>query len=155
MVLLRSLSLDEKGTPSLLPAEPSGSREEDCGLGEEEQASAAEEDSNQGSFLPDHCIKLIQSQLIANESPGACLLHLLTMASVCKQWRYLASELAPGTAIAFDGFDNLFSSQQCVQKFRRLTSSQKEQVFFGAARLLTGMLFFGGLDFCLLGHKDG
>lgn len=91
-----------------------------------------------GAFLPDHCIKLVQAQLIAGEAPGVALLHLLSMASVCKQWRTLASEISSSTAIAFDGFENMFSNQPSVQKFRRLSSQQKEQVFYGAARLLTG-----------------
>ncbi len=65
-------------------------------------------------------------------------LHAVTMSSVCRQWRLLASELAPGTAIAFDGMDNLFAPSPIVQKFRRLGQKQKEQVFRGAAKLLSG-----------------
>ena len=71
------------------------------------------------------------------ESPGAALLHLLSMSSVCKQWRSLASEVPPGSAIAFDCFENLFSNHSAVQKFRRC--GRKEQVFHGAAKLLTGV----------------
>uniref|UniRef100_A0A7S0RZ38 F-box domain-containing protein n=1 Tax=Chlamydomonas leiostraca TaxID=1034604 RepID=A0A7S0RZ38_9CHLO len=141
MVLLRSLSLDEKGGPSLLPPETfSGERADGEPCPDEGHGLEGEDvdDDNSGAFLPDHCIKLVQAQLITGEAPGVALLHLLSMASVCKQWRMLASELSSGSAIAFDGFDNLFSSQPCVQKFRRLSSQQKEQVFYGGARLLTG-----------------
>lgn len=147
MVLLRSLSLDEQSAgPALLP-DPL--ERDDCpaegDLSPEAQAGAQadEEEEDQGSFLPDHCVKLVQAQLISGELPGVALLNLLSMASVCKQWRSLAAELAPGSAISFDGFDNLFSGQTSVQKFRRLTSQQKEQVFYGAARLLTGELLRG------------
>jgi len=38
--------------------------------------------------------------------------------------------------VAFDCFDNLFSGQPAIQKFRRY--GKKEQVFWGAAKLLTG-----------------
>ncbi|GFH11576.1 predicted protein, partial [Haematococcus lacustris] len=146
MVLLRSLSLDEQAGSSLLPPpgpgaetdaqSPQGSGHE--GKAEEDSLPRPPPEEPCGSFLPDQCIKLVQGQLIANEAPGVALLHLLSMASVCKQWRQLASELASGTAIAFDGFDNKFSCQLSVQKFRRLQPAQKEQVFHGAAKLLTG-----------------
>ncbi len=83
-------------------------------------------------------VKLIQQHIMGGgESPGGALLHLLSMSSVCKQWRSLASELPTGTAIAFDCFDNLFSNNPAIQKFRRY--AKKEQVFWSAARLLTGV----------------
>eukprot|EP00983_Pelagomonas_calceolata_P111149 1159755-Pelagomonas_calceolata.AAC.3 len=82
-------------------------------------------------------VKLIQQHIMGGgESPGGALLHLLSMSSVCKQWRGLASELPAGSAIAFDCFDNLFSNQPAIQKFRRY--AKKETVFWGAAKLLTG-----------------
>jgi hypothetical protein len=79
---------------------------------------------------------LIQQHIMSGESPGGALLHLLSMSGVCKQWRELASGLPKGSAVAFDCFDNLFSGQPAIQKFRRY--GKKEQVFWGAAKLLTG-----------------
>ncbi|KAF5828556.1 hypothetical protein DUNSADRAFT_17454 [Dunaliella salina] len=95
------------------------------------------EEEDEGVFFPDQIVKLIQQHIMGGgESPGGALLHLLSMSSVCKQWRGLASELPAGSAIAFDCFDNLFPNQPAIQKFRRY--AKKEQVFWGAAKLLTG-----------------
>jgi len=94
-------------------------------------------EEDEGVFFPDQIVKLIQQHIMGGgESPGGALLHLLSMSSVCKQWRGLASELPAGSAIAFDCFDNLFSNQPAIQKFRRY--AKKETVFWGAAKLLTG-----------------
>ncbi len=166
MALLRSLSLDlpeaeANGGGELPPANILEQEQAGAGAGEdagrpcikggplvhEEPATAllaqpepAVEEQEVGPYLPDECVKLIQAHLVAGESLGAALLHLLNMAAVCRQWRHLASELAPGAAIAFDCFENAFPSQPGVQRFRKLNSAHKEQVFAGAARLLTGRL---------------
>jgi hypothetical protein len=147
MVLLRSLSLDEsQGGPTLLPddAALAAAGMETLQVDGKEEArpetrpEEPEEEEDTYSYLPDAVVKLIQQHLITGESPGLATLHAVLMSSVCRQWRQLASELNPGTAIALDGFDNLFSQNPTVQKFRRLTQLQKEQVFYGAAKLLSG-----------------
>ncbi len=161
MALLRSLSLDEKtGGQSLLPEEPADAHEQQerpskALAGEDEAAAGAggaepqgeepqppeqqlADEEDPGAFLPDDCVKLIQAHLIQGEPLGVALLHLLSMAGTCRQWRAVASELAQGSALALDSFENSFSSQPAVQRFRKLGSADKEVVFTGAARLFTG-----------------
>lgn len=95
--------------------------------------------------LPDAVVKNISNFLISNEAPGNALLNLLSFCSVCKQWRSVARELNNGVCLGFDSFDNTFSSQASVQKFRKLTTQQKQETFLAAARLFQGKV---GLQPC-------
>lgn len=140
MALLRSLSLDEKGGASLV------SELEACEIDDKSRPQPAEtaeqhvveEESSSGAYLPSEVLRVVQGHLIAGEPLGIALLNLLSMASVCRQWRSIAAELATGSSIAFDCFDNAFPSQPSVQRFRKMTTVQKEVVFRGAAKLMTG-----------------
>ncbi|KAG1666522.1 hypothetical protein FOA52_014419 [Chlamydomonas sp. UWO 241] len=57
------------------------------------------------------------------------------MCGTCSQWRSVASEL--DGCLSFDGFDNVFSNQPMVQRFRKLTATRKEEVFASAAKLFS------------------
>lgn len=88
--------------------------------------------------LPDECVRSIAAYLVAGEPPGHTLVHLLAFAGVCSQWRAVAAEVAPGVAVGFDVLDNTFCNLASIQKFRRLASERKEEVFYWAAKLLMG-----------------
>lgn len=90
---------------------------------EEERGSSHSEDES--VYLPS-CVVRTVAELVANEP--AALLSLLAMCGTCKQWRGVASELNGNSSLAFDGFDNVFSTQTSVQKFRKLPSAEKEKV---------------------------
>mmetsp|Transcript_14077 Transcript_14077/g.30515 ORF Transcript_14077/g.30515 Transcript_14077/m.30515 type:complete len:466 (+) Transcript_14077:51-1448(+) len=85
--------------------------------------------------LPDGVVRNIASYLV-NESSS--LLSLLAMCGTCRQWRSVAQELNNGVCLSYDGFDNVFSNQPAVQRFRKLSATQKEEVFASAAKLFTG-----------------
>ncbi|GFR45980.1 hypothetical protein Agub_g7452 [Astrephomene gubernaculifera] len=89
--------------------------------------------------LPDEVVRKISTCLVQNETPGHALVHILAFCGVCRQWRSVGHELNPGVCIGFDVLENTFSNNQpSIQRFRRLTTAQKEEVFFSAAKLLTG-----------------
>jgi hypothetical protein len=79
---------------------------------------------------------------------GVALLHLVTMAGVCKQWRAIAAEMPAGTAMAFDCFESAFPHQPGVARFRKLTAAQKETIFVGAAKLFHGKVARAELGAC-------
>jgi hypothetical protein len=62
----------------------------------------------------------------------------MAMCGTCRPWRNAVQELEPGTCLSFDGFDNVFSQQPMVQRFRKLSASSKEEVFVAAAKLFSG-----------------
>ncbi|GIL55327.1 hypothetical protein Vafri_10881 [Volvox africanus] len=96
--------------------------------------------------LPDAAVRSIATYLVQNEPPGHALVHLLAFCGVCRQWRAVAREVNPGVCIGFDVLENTFCSQSSIQRFRRLSMVQKEEVFYAAARLLIGyteVSFFG------------
>lgn len=107
-------------------------------LGNEDmdRGSAQSSTSEDETYLPSCVIRMV-AELVASET-NAAMLSLLAMCGTCKQWRGVASELNGNASLAFDGFDNVFSTQTSVQKFRKLPSAEKEKVFAAAALLFTG-----------------
>lgn len=94
-----------------------------------------EEEEEEGIYLPEGCLRSVAAY-VANEP--ASLLSLLAMCGTCRQWRGVARDLDEGSLLAYDGFDNVFSDQPMVQRFRKLTSAAKEKVFASAAKLFSG-----------------
>lgn len=78
--------------------------------------------------LPDACVRSIAAFLLAGEPPGHALIHLLAFAGTCRQWRAVAREVSAGVCIGYDVLDNTFCSLPSIQKFRRLSPTQKEEV---------------------------
>lgn len=88
--------------------------------------------------FPDAAVRSIATYLVQNEPPGHALIHLLAFCGVCRQWRNVAHEVNPGVCIGFDVLENTFCSLSSIQRFRRLSMVQKEEVFCAAAELLEG-----------------
>lgn len=95
--------------------------------------------ADRDQHLPDAVVKAIAGYLVQNESSGNRLLYLVAMCGVCKHWRSMAREVPEDTVIAFDGLDTALSTQATLYRFRKLPMKQKQQVFQGAAKLLTGV----------------
>ncbi|KAG2451623.1 hypothetical protein HYH02_003404 [Chlamydomonas schloesseri] len=88
--------------------------------------------------LPDAAVRSIANYLVQGEPPGHALIHLLAFCGVCRQWRGVGREVNPGVCIGFDVLENTFCAQSSIQRFRRRTVAQKEDVFCAAAKLLIG-----------------
>ncbi len=97
----------------------------------------------EAAHLPDGVVRAIAGFLVGESSS---LLSLLSLCGVCRQWRNVAQELSPEVCLSFDSFDNTFSSQTAVQKFRKLTPVQKEEVLARAARHFTGKCYGDSMD---------
>ncbi len=95
-------------------------------------------DADREVHFPDAAVRSIATYLVQNEPPGHALIHLLAFCGVCRQWRNVAHEVNPGVCIGFDVLENTFCSLSSIQRFRRLSMVQKEEVFCAAAELLEG-----------------
>lgn len=104
------------------------------------QGSQTEEEAlvPEARHLPDGVVRNIAAYLVSADAQTA-FLSLLSLCGTCAQWRAVCSELPSQTpSLAFDSYDNFYTSRPLVQRFRKLSPAAKAEVFEAAATLFSG-----------------
>lgn len=104
------------------------------------QGSQTEEEAlvPEARHLPDGVVRNIAAYLVSADAQTA-FLSLLSLCGTCAQWRAVCSELPSQTpSLAFDSYDNFYTSRPLVQRFRKLSPAAKAEVFEAAASLFSG-----------------
>lgn len=107
--------------------------------------------SPEGLHLPDAVVRHIASYAAKGNTPSDVLVTLVSLCGVSRQWRSIARDVEPGLCLGYGASENSFSTLPVSQTFKKLTPTQKEVIFRGAARLLTG---YTELAFCGDGVTD-
>lgn len=71
--------------------------------------------------------------------PRVALLNLMSMCSVCKQWREVACEVVDSFELILDTSDCVEVDKPLVLKFNQQSVEERSNFFMGVVRLLRGV----------------